>query len=83
MERIFNKLERYFGSLIVGIMNPAKGLWSVASSGNQIGYLKAMNARGYHIFMKPVDERRVLLLDDIPEKRLKSQKEHDRFHTFI
>jgi hypothetical protein len=79
MERIFNKLERYFGSWIVGIMNPDKGLWSVAPSANQIGYLKAMNAGGYHIFMKPEDERRFLLLDDIPQKRLKRQKEHDRF----
>jgi hypothetical protein len=79
MQRIFNKLERYFGSWIVGIMNPDKGLWSVAPSCNQIGYLKAMNARGYHIFMKPEDERRFLLLDDIPENRLKRQKEHDRF----
>jgi len=79
MERIFNKLESYFGSWIVGIMNPDKGLWSVAPSGNQIGYLKAMNAGGYHIFMKPEDERRFLLLDDVPVKRLKHQKEHDRF----
>jgi hypothetical protein len=83
MERIFNKLERYFGSWIVGIMNPDKGLWPVAPSGNKIGYLKAMNAQGYHIFMKPEDERRFLLLDDISEKRLKRQKVHDRFHTFI
>jgi hypothetical protein len=36
-----------------------------------------MNARGYHIFMKPEDERRFLLLDDIPEDRLKYQKEQD------
>jgi hypothetical protein len=60
-------------------MNPDNGLWSLAPSGNQIGYLRAMNARGYHIFMKPEDERRFLLLDDIPEDRLKYQKEQDCF----
>ena len=79
MERIFQKLDRYFSFWKIGVMNPDNGLWSLTPSEDQIGYLKAMNARGYHIFMKPEDERRFLLLDDIPQKRLKYQKEQDRF----
>ena len=79
MERIFKKLDRYFGFWKIGVLNPDNGLWSLTPSSNKIGYLRAMNTRGYHIFMKPEDERRFLLLDDIPEDRLNYQKEQDRF----
>ena len=62
MERIFQKLDRYFGTWKIGVLNPDGGLWSLWPSVNKIGYLKAMNASGYHIFMKPEDERCFLLL---------------------
>ncbi len=79
MERIFQKLERYFGRWKIGVLNPDRGLWSLSPSVNKLGYLRAMNASGYHIFMKPEDESRFLLLDDIPENKLAYQKELKRF----
>ncbi len=79
MEKIFQKLERYFGPWKIGVLNPDRGLWSLSPSMNKIGYLKAMNASGYHIFMKPLNERYYLLLDDIPETKLKHQKEPKGF----
>ncbi len=81
MDRIFKKLERYFGAWMIGIMNPDHGLWSIEPSMDRVGYLKAMNAKGYHIFMKPENEERFLLLDDIPDNRLKFQKDHDRYRA--
>ena len=79
MERIFRKLEQYFGTWKIGILNPDRGLWSLLPSVNKLGYLRAMNASGYHIFMKPEDESRFLLLDDIPKNKLLHQKELKRF----
>ena len=81
MDRIFKKLDRYFGAWMVGIMNPDQGLWSIEPSMGRVGYLKAMNAKGYHIFIKPEDEDRFLLLDDIPDNRLKFQKYHGRYRS--
>ena len=81
MDRIFKKLERYFGAWMIGIMNPDRGLWSVEPSKDRVGYLKAVNAKGCHIFMKPENEDRFLLLDDIADNRLKFQKYHDRYRS--
>lgn len=54
MEIIFQKLARYFDNLWhLGILDPRKGLWTVHPSQGRIPYLKAKNARGCHIFMKP------------------------------
>ena len=74
MDRIFKKLERYFGAWMIGIMNPDQGLWSIEPSMDRVGYLKAMNAKGYHIFMKPENEGRFLLLDDIPGQSVEVSK---------
>jgi hypothetical protein len=79
MERIFRKLDRYFGAWKIGVLNPDRGLWSLSPAVNKLGYLKAMNTGGYHIFMKPEVESRFLLLDDIPGNRLLHQKESKRF----
>lgn len=79
MERIFRKLGRYFGGWRIGIMNPNGGLWSIDPAIDCIGYLKAMNARGYHIFMKPAYEARFLLLDDLSAEQLEGQKENGNF----
>ena len=40
--------------------------------------MRAMNARGYHIYMKPADEGRFLLLDDICGKALIHQQDQGR-----
>ena len=79
MERIFRKLEHYFGQWRIGVMNPNGGLWLVDTAVDRIGYLKAMNARGYHIFMKPVHEARFLLLDDLSAKQLEGQKDDGHY----
>ena len=79
MKKIFKKLGRYFGRWRIGIMNPSGGLWSVNPAIDRIGYLKAMNARGYHIFMKPEYEARFLLLDDLSTQQLEGQKTNGRF----
>jgi hypothetical protein len=79
MEQIFKKLGRYFGGWRIGIMNPNGGLWSIDKAIDRIGYLKAMNAKGYHIFMKPEYEARFLLLDDLSAQQLEVQKAHGSY----
>ena len=65
MEKIFEKLNRYFGAWCIGILNPNAGRWDVSPTRDIIGYLKAKNAEGHHIFLKPVTEEPFLLVDDI------------------
>lgn len=79
MEIVLRKLSRYFGAWKIGVMNPDRGLWALRPAPEAIGYLKAMNAKGYHIFMKPEDEGCFLLLDDIPGNGLKVQQDHGRY----
>jgi hypothetical protein len=81
MKKVFDKLSRYFGSWKVGIMNPNGGMWSPEMDKDYIPYLKAMNARGYHIFMTPDDEGCFLLLDDIPQTELGSQRDGERYRA--
>ncbi len=81
METIYRKLSRYFGGWQIGVMNPDRGLWKVAPSPGAIGYLRAMNVKGYHIFIKPVDEGCFLLLDDICGKALKHQRDRGRYRS--
>ncbi len=80
MKLIVNKLGLYFsGRWKIGIMNPEGGLWSEDPTLERIGYFKAMNAKGYHIFIKPEFEERFLLLDDLSREQIERQKEYDFF----
>ncbi|NTW36649.1 MAG: hypothetical protein HGB17_11060 [Syntrophobacteraceae bacterium] len=66
METIFQKLARYFANLWnLGVLDPQKGLRTVHPSLEKIPYLKARNARGCHIFMKPLRLAHYLLADDL------------------
>jgi hypothetical protein len=74
MEIIFQKLARYFDNLWhLGILDPRKGLWTVHPSPERIPYLKALNARGCHIFMKPERLEYYLLADDLSPDTLARQ----------
>ena len=66
MEKLFQKLARYFLNLWhVGILHPEKGLWTIEPSLDKIPYLKAKNAHGCHILIKPLYPAHYLLADDI------------------
>jgi hypothetical protein len=66
MEIIFQKLARYFDNLWhLGVLDPKRGLWTVQHSPEKIPTLKARNARGCHILMKPERLDHYLLADDL------------------
>jgi len=72
MESIFRKISRYFQSFwILGILDPQKGLWTLEPQESNIAYLRAQNARGRHIFMKPLRLEHYLLADDITGEMLR------------
>jgi len=74
METIFQKLTRYFDNLWhLGVLDPKRGLWTVQPSPEKISTLKARNARGCHIFMKPVRLDHYLLADDLSRDALSHQ----------
>lgn len=77
MDIIFQKLSRYFNMLwIAGVLDPQKGLCTVQPSPEKIPYLKAQNARGSHILMKPLRLDHYLLADDLSRDNLSN---HHRF----
>lgn len=78
MIKIMKKIGRYFGDWYLAVLNPGKGRWIVAPGKDIISYLKAMNARGNHILMKPKDENEgsFLLLDDLKQKDLVKDHQH-------
>jgi hypothetical protein len=74
MEIIFQKLARYFDHLWhLGVLDPKRGLWTVLPSRETIPTLKARNARGCHIFMKPERLEHYLLADDLSWHTLSRQ----------
>lgn len=67
MKFIFQKLARYFSNLWhLGVLDPQRGLWTLHPSPENIPCLKAKNARGCHILMKPLRLAHYLLADDLP-----------------
>lgn len=71
MNTVFQKLARYFQDLWqLGVLDPKRGLWTVETSPEKIPYLKAQNARGCHIFIKPLRLDHYLLADDISKETL-------------
>jgi hypothetical protein len=66
MKKILRKIGDYFGSAWhLAVLDIKKGRWIVDPAPSRIGYLRAENANGRHILMKPADESRYLLADDL------------------
>lgn len=66
MDRIFDKLDRYFScGWHLAVLDLVKGRWILAPAHSLIGYLKAENANGRHILIQPRDPSCYLLVDDL------------------
>ena len=79
MENVVQKIERYFGRYEFGVYKEAEGpdakggaVWRVEQSDKTVPYLKAMNAKGRHIFVRPTFEREAhyMLHDALDQKGL-------------
>ncbi|BBO86753.1 hypothetical protein DSCO28_73190 (plasmid) [Desulfosarcina ovata subsp. sediminis] len=62
MVQVIEKLKRYFGDHEFGIFKEAENgkdgaVWAVAAEPKNVNYLKAMNAQGKHIFIRPSFEK--------------------------
>jgi hypothetical protein len=80
MSPVLEKVERYFGEYEIGVYKEAQGdkdgaVWKVKPTENTIDYLKAMNAQGKHIFIRPTfdNEDRFMLHDDLDQKGIEKQ----------
>jgi hypothetical protein len=68
MEKIFAKLNRFFtGKWQIAVLDLQKGRWIVEAKDESISYLKAENAKGNHILIKPLPtaESFFMLADDL------------------
>jgi len=68
MEQIFEKLNRFFiEKWQVAVLDLQKGRWIVEPRGTSIAYLKAENAKGNHVLIKPLPaaEPFFMLADDL------------------
>lgn len=68
MKKIFEKLNRFFnGSLQIAVLDLKKGRWFVELKDSCIPYLKAENAKGNHIVIRPLpkSESFYMLVDDV------------------
>jgi hypothetical protein len=66
MERMFEKIGRYFDSgWRLAVLDEKRGRWVIDPAVERIGYLRAENANGRHILMQPADETHYLLADDL------------------
>jgi len=68
MERIFQKLNRYFyGKWHIAVLDLERGRWIKNANSQNIPYFKAENANGRHILIQPLKEIECfyLLVDDI------------------
>jgi len=69
MKKIFHKLNRFFcNKWHLAVLDLQVGRWVIKPKISYIPYLKAENANGRHILMKPEEsiESYYLLVDDIP-----------------
>lgn len=80
MNRIFEKLNRYFRGLWhLAVLDISKGRWLVTPVTKNISYLKAENANGRHILIQPkakIDSY-YLLIDDLSKEII------DRQHCYF
>jgi len=67
MENIFNKLHRFFkDGFHLAVLNMEAGArWIVEPKPRNIAYLKAENAQGRHILIKPQSQESYLMADDL------------------
>ncbi len=76
MKLIFSKLHRYFQyGLQLSVLDMKKGVWTVESKISNIPYLKAENARGRHILIRPNPSSisNYTMVDDISIELLRKQ----------
>lgn len=80
MKNILWKLNRFFyNHYSFAVLDEAKGRWIVKSEVKCLPYLKAENANGRHILIKPAQhiEPYYLLVDDLNIKQINSQHKSD------
>lgn len=85
MHKVVQKIERYFGCLEFGVYKEAEGpgekgaVWPVKKNEKAISYLRAMNAQGRHIFVRPAFEREAnyMMCDDLDKKGLEKHHQQD------
>ncbi len=66
MELIFKKLDHYFQKKWhLAVLDTRKGRWIVKPKQSNLSYLKAENANGRHILIKPEVESDYILVDDL------------------
>jgi len=71
MEKIYTKIARYFeGGFDFGVFREDKGVFVKTGSTKEISFLRYMNAKGDHIFMRPRHEEFYMLVDDISAEDL-------------
>lgn len=81
---ILEKLRRYFGGFEFAVFDEAKKQrWIVPSAEKSMGYLKAMNAAGKHVFLRPMSDReaRFMLADDLTPESLSRHREGKGFRA--
>lgn len=84
MDKVIHQLKRYFGRFEYGVYREAieptesGAVWSVNQTPKAISYLKAMNAQGRHIFVRPTFEREpyFMMCDDLDKKGLERHHKH-------
>lgn len=81
MDGVSTKLAKYFGEYEMGVYqeavsdNDRGAVWAVDPIENTTAYLKAMNAQGKHIFIRPTfdKEPHFMMCDDLDQKQLDTQ----------
>lgn len=68
-ELVFNKIHKYFGNFVFRLYDPAAnggkgGAWELPGQASTLPHLRAQNARGRHVWLRPEDEARFMLHDD-------------------
>lgn len=68
-EHVFNKINKYFGNFVFRLYDPAAnggkgGAWELPGQVATLPHLRAQNARGRHVWLRPDDEGRFMLHDD-------------------
>lgn len=68
-ELVFNKIHKYFSKFVFRLYDPAAnggkgGAWELPGQASTLPHLRAQNARGRHVWLRPEDEARFMLHDD-------------------
>lgn len=69
MEQVIHKLRSFFGAFDWGVFD-GRSCWPVPGRTKNLGYVRAMNAQGKNIFIRPVQEGRFMLADDLDKTRV-------------